>query len=161
VVAALLAHGKALARSLGGARKQFTPDERANALIHEDPFAFLVAVISDQGIVAERAWALPHALAVRLGHLDPRRLADEPEVVRGAFAQTPKLHRFINDVPHWISQAGRIVVERYGGDAGRIWSNTPTAAELRRRFDEFPGIGQKKAADGGGDSRTRSTRAAD
>jgi hypothetical protein len=144
VVVALLAHGEMLAKSLGGARVRFTPDEHANALIHDDPFAFLVAVISDQGIVAERAWALPYALVQRLGHLDPSRFAGDPDAVREAFARPPKLHRFVNEVPRWISQAGRIVVEQYGGDAGRIWSNSPRAAELRRRFDDFPGVGQKR-----------------
>ena len=29
---------------------------------------------------------------------------------------------------------------------GGIWNDRPSAAELRRRFDAFPGIGQKKAA---------------
>src|SRR6266849_1941431 len=62
-------------------------------------------VISDQGILAERAWALPYELAQRLGHLDPKRLADDPDAVREAFAQIPKLHRFVNDVPRWLSQA--------------------------------------------------------
>jgi endonuclease III len=38
------------------------------------------------------------------------------------------------------------VTGRYEGDASAIWGNIPTAADLRARFDEFPGIGQKKAA---------------
>jgi uncharacterized HhH-GPD family protein len=146
VVAALLGHGETLANSLVGAKARFTPDEHANALIHEDPFAFLVAVISDQGILAERAWAIPYALVQRLGHLDPKRFADEPGAVREAFEKSPKLHRFVDDVAGWTSQAGRIVARQYGGDARRIWNDTPSAAELRSRFDEFPGIGQKKAA---------------
>lgn len=42
--------------------------------------------------------------------------------------------------------AAGIVLERYGGDTSRIWNDTPSAAELRARFDAFPGIGQKKSA---------------
>lgn len=81
VAAGLLEHGVSLAASAGGAVARFTPDEAANALIHNDPFAFLIAVICDQGIIAERAWAAPYELRRRLGHtsiligwpLSPRR----------------------------------------------------------------------------------------
>jgi endonuclease III len=38
------------------------------------------------------------------------------------------------------------VVQDYGGDAGRIWGDNPTAKELQARLDAFEGIGQKKAA---------------
>jgi uncharacterized HhH-GPD family protein len=146
VATALLAHGEALATALGGAAARLTPREEANALIHNDPFAFLIAVVCDQGIVAERAWAIPYDLGQRLGHLDPGRMAGKPHAVREAFAWTPKLHRFVNNVADWVWQASDIVVNRYGGDASRIWSDEPSAAELRARFDAFPGIGQKKAA---------------
>jgi uncharacterized HhH-GPD family protein len=146
VAAALLAHGNALASALGGDTVRLTPREEANALIHDDPFAFLIAVVGDQGIVAERAWAIPYDLMMRLGHLDPARMASDPTAVRAAFAQTPKLHRFVNNVADWVWQASDIVSTRYGGDAARIWNDQPSAAELRARFDAFPGIGQKKAA---------------
>jgi endonuclease III len=38
------------------------------------------------------------------------------------------------------------VADRYDGHAAGIWNDRPSAAELRSRFDAFPGIGQKKAA---------------
>lgn len=50
ITAALLAHGTALAASIGGAAARFTPDEAANELVHTEPSAFLLAVICDQGI---------------------------------------------------------------------------------------------------------------
>jgi uncharacterized HhH-GPD family protein len=146
VAVGLLAHGGTLAASAGGAVARFTPHEAANALIHNDPFAFLVAVICDQGIVAERAWAIPYELRMRLGHLDPYRIAAEPQAVIAAFTRQPKLHRFINQVANWVVQAADIVVTRYGGDASGIWKHKPSAAELRQRFDALSGIGQKKAA---------------
>jgi hypothetical protein len=74
-------HGTALAAAIGGGTVRFTPNDAANALIHADPFAFLVAVIADQGVVAERAWALPQLLEERLGHFDPGRVATEPDSV--------------------------------------------------------------------------------
>ena len=147
VVAGLLAHGAALAASAGGAVARFTPDEAANALIHNDPFAFLIAVICDQGIISERAWAAPHELRRRLSHLlDPYRLAAEPQAVLAAFTTPPSLHRFVNQVAGWVVNAAGVVAGSYEGDASGIWNDRPSAAKLRRRFDAFPGIGQKKAA---------------
>jgi uncharacterized HhH-GPD family protein len=146
IVDALLAHGRALAAALGGGTVRFTDNDEANALLHADPFAFLVAVICDQGIVAERAWAIPYELRKRLGHLDVERLTGRAEEVRLAFSTPPKLHRFVNDIASWVVEAAGIVLDRYGGDTSRIWNDTPSAAELRARFDAFPGIGQKKAA---------------
>ena len=146
VVAALLAHGEALSARQRREGTVFTPDPAANTFVQTDPFAFLVAVISDQGITAERAWATPHALRQRLGHLDVGRVAAEPGEVAAAFQQPPKLHRFVNQIPRWISQAAGIIVREYGGEAGRIWSDRPAAAELRERLEQLPGIGQKKAA---------------
>jgi len=115
-------------------------------LLAADPFAFLLAVIADYQISAERAWSLPYLLGDRLGHLDPRRLVAEPERLAEAIARRPSLHRYIKRVPDFITAASRIVMERYGGDAGAIWTNEPTAAELQRRLRQFPGISQKKAA---------------
>ena len=60
--------------------------------------------------------------------------------------QEPKLHRFVNTVPAWLVQAAQIVLGHYGGDAAALWSDNPTAIDLRRRLEAFPGIGQKKAA---------------
>ena len=146
VAAGLLAHGAMLAASARAAVVGFTPDAAANALIHSDPFAFLIAVICDQGIVAERAWAVPYELRRRLGHLDPYRMAAEPQAVLAAFAMPPSLHRFVNQVAGWVVNAASIVTGHYKGDASGIWNDRPSAAELRSRFDTFPGIGQKKAA---------------
>ena len=146
VAEALLAHGATLAAQLKSEDSKFTPDPAANALIRNDPFAFLLAVISDMGIRAERAWALPYLLRQRLGYLSPADLATNPEAVRAAVQQEPKLHRFVNMVPAWLTEAAQIVLSRYRGDAGALWSDGPTAVELRDRLEAFPGIGQKKAA---------------
>jgi hypothetical protein len=128
VAAGLLAHGSTLAASAGGGVVRFTPDEAANALIHDDPFAFLIAVICDQGIVAERAWAIPHGLRRRLGHLDPYRMAAQPATVISAFAASPSLHRFVRQVAEWVVQAASGVADRYEGDASKIWNDRPSAA---------------------------------
>lgn len=124
----------------------FTPNELANRFLLENPLAFLLAVIFDQGILAERAWAAPYELSRRLGHLDPHRLAHDIPAIAKAVATPPMLQRFVNTIPPWIASAARRVIDDYGGDAGRIWGDEPTAEELDRRLRAFDGIGQKKAA---------------
>jgi hypothetical protein len=123
VAQALLAHGESLAAQLKSGGITFTLDPAANALIRDDPFAFLLAVISDMGIRAERAWALPYLLRQRLGYLSPAEMAAHPEAVRAAVQQEPKLHRFVNVVPAWLVEAAQIVISRYDGDAATLWSD--------------------------------------
>jgi uncharacterized HhH-GPD family protein len=125
---------------------EITTNPQADALVRRDSFAFLLAVIFDQGIAYERAWAAPLELQQRLGHLDPERMVAEPEAVRAAVQQPPKLHRFIENVPAWVVLAATKVIDDYDGDAERIWSDEPTARELQQRLIAFVGIGQKKAA---------------
>jgi len=145
VVRALLAYGQAQAPAVVG-QVTFTPHPEANALIMDNPFAFLLAVIFDQGIPAERAWRAPFDLMRRLGHLDPARMLADPEGVRTAVAQPPVLHRYREKMPGWLVAAARIVLHDYAGDAARIWNDHPTARQLKQRLDRFPGVGQKKAA---------------
>lgn len=58
---------------LTGPTSRFTPNEDADRLVREDPFAFLLAVISDMGIRAEVAYMVAVARALhpeRPGELD-------------------------------------------------------------------------------------------
>lgn len=145
VVRALLDYGQAQVPTVAG-QATFTPHPEANALIMDNPFAFLLAVIFDQGIPAERAWRAPYDLMRRLGHLDPARMLADPVSVRIAVAQPPVLHRYREKLPGWLVAAARIVLCDYAGDAARIWNDHPTARQLQQRLDRFPGVGQKKAA---------------
>jgi uncharacterized HhH-GPD family protein len=145
VVQALLDYGQTQVSAVVG-QVALTPHPEANALIRENPFAFLLAAIFAQGIPAERAWRAPYDLMRRLGHLDPARMLADPEGVRTAVAQPPVLHRYREKLPGWLVGAARIVLHDYAGDAARIWNDDPTARQLQQRLDRFPGIGQKKAA---------------
>lgn len=126
--------------------ERFTDMEAADQLVRCSPEAFLIGVLFTQGIPAERAWAGPYLLAQRLGHLDLRRLATEREAVAAAVAQRPALHRFKITVAAWISDMAALLLERWGGSAATLWADHPSAIELRRRLEQFPGIGHKKAA---------------
>lgn len=146
VVEALLTYGATLDPAVRGPATQFTPIPEADQLIRNDPFAFLAAVICDQGVPAERAWEAPYLLKQRLGHLDIARIAADGEAVAAAFQQPPKLHRFVNNVPSWIVAAATQVMRFWDGDAGRIWNDRPDADVLQQRLTAFTGIAQKKAA---------------
>jgi len=128
------------------AAQKFHAASEADQLLLDDPFAFLLGVIADYHIPAERAWRFPYELRARLGYLDPHRIAQEPEAVRRAADTPPKLHRYVANVSAWAVAAARIVCAKYEGDAANIWNDNPTARELQQRFLEFPGIGPKKAA---------------
>lgn len=125
----------------------FTPDKGADEFVKSDPLAFVFGVILDQGIPAERAWAGPYELRKRLGHWDIGRIAemsdDEIEMV---FGMWPKLHRFWRVSAKRIRDAARRILQWYGGDAENIWRDNPRSDDLRRRFEEFNGIAQKKAS---------------
>lgn len=147
VVALLLAHGETLQEEVASIPEpEFTPDPEANRFLWSDPFAFLVAVIADYQIPAERAWAVPWELRKRIGHFDPARMLEDESIIYEAFAKRPALHRFVKNVPSYILEAARVVLNEYSGDAGRIWSDEPTAEELQGRLQALPGISQKKAA---------------
>ena len=146
IAAALLRYGSTLEPGNAEAAPDFTPNAEANELVRTDAFAFLTAVLFDQGIPAERAWTAPHQLRQRIGHLNPAQIISNPEAVRRAIQMQPKLHRYVEKMPRWLVGAARRVQQNYRGDASAIWSDRPSAVELQRRLSEFNGIGQKKAA---------------
>jgi uncharacterized HhH-GPD family protein len=125
----------------------FCPDPAANSLILQSPFAFLLGVVFDQGIVAEKAWAAPFQLRSRLGFLDPAKLAaTDVATISSAIATRPALHRYTTNMARYVHLTAVRVVGQYGGDASAIWSQTSSVRELESRLREFTGIGQKKAA---------------
>ena len=146
VAAALLVYGSDHEGSSDGAALDFTASPEANDLLRHDPLAFLLGVLFDQNIPAERAWIAPYLLRQRLGHLDPARIANDLAGVHAAIGQAPTLHRYVEKMPRWVTSAAQRVITVYHGDAGAIWSGTPPADELQRRFRAFTGIAQKKSA---------------
>jgi uncharacterized HhH-GPD family protein len=129
-----------------GGPPDFTRDPAANQLLSDDPFAFLIAVVADQGVKAERAWMVPMELTRRIGHIDPIKMLADPGSVFRAFKEPSALHRYVETVPAWILSAADQVLRVYGGDASGIWNDEPTAVVLQERLRTFDGIGQKKAA---------------
>jgi len=124
----------------------YTPDRQADRFIRTNWNAWLIGVIFDQGIPAEKAWEAPYLLKQRLGHFNIRRLARTPvSDLRRVVRQAPALHRYVGKLPAWIKVAARKLVKEYDGDAANIWKGCLTAGEVIERPDDFPGIGLKKA----------------
>ncbi len=147
LVQALLKFNDCLTLDASEADGLFCPDAAANSLILRSPFAFLLGVVFDQGIVAEKAWAAPFQLQSRLGFLSPERLAAADfAMISSAIAERPALHRYTTNMARYIQMTAIRVTEQYGGDASAVWSGVSSARELESRLREFTGIGQKKAA---------------
>lgn len=123
-----------------------TNDADANRLLVADDWGFLCGVLCDYQMPADRAWATPHRLAQRLGGWSVELVATNPQRVQKAFLGPPAIHRFPNQTSSFVIEGARRVIDEYGGDAGAIWSNRPTATDLQARLREFKGISQKKAA---------------
>jgi uncharacterized HhH-GPD family protein len=120
----------------------FTPDEEANRLLAEDPFALLVGFALDQQVPVPKAFVGPRVIEQRAGTLDPRRLAEMD--LDGVFREKPAIHRFPGAMAERVRDLAQVVVEEYDGDASRIWSEADDSDELRRRLAALPGFGEMK-----------------
>lgn len=134
-------------RVLKPAEQMFTHNKEADRFIHEEPAAFLFAVILDQGAVAERIWEIPYRLKGIWGHLDPARIAGMTDnELYSAFGRLPSKPRYWRTAARRLRSASAMLVKRYQGDAAKIWDDNPRAGDLQSRFDGFDGIGQKKSS---------------
>lgn len=122
-------------------------DPEANRLLNEDPLALLIGMVLDQQIPLEKAFTSPYVLAQRLGHaLDARELAGyDPQELVEIFARPPALHRFPKAMAARVQQVCQVLVDRYDGDAARLWADPVDGADLLNRISALPGFGRQKA----------------
>ena len=123
-------------------RLYFTDDDEACRLLASDPFALLVGMALDQQVTVQQAFAGPQKLKQRLGTLDPKQLAAMD--LEPAFREKPAVHRFPGSMATRIQDLAVQVVEEYGGDASRIWTDAADSEDLRRRLTGLPGFGPMK-----------------
>jgi uncharacterized HhH-GPD family protein len=119
----------------------------ANALLNRSPLALLMAMLLDQQVPLERAFAAPADLARRLGH-DPEAdelAAYDPDALVAVFSERPALHRFPKAMAARVQALCQIVVERYDGDAEQVWAGATTGRDLLQRVGALPGFGEQKA----------------
>jgi uncharacterized HhH-GPD family protein len=122
-------------------------DADANELLSRSPLALLIAMLLDQQVPLEKAFSGPRDLVRRLGH-EPT--ADElasydPAALAAVFSERPALHRYPKAMAARTQDLARLIVERYDGDAARVWTGAATGQELVRRLGELPGFGPAKA----------------
>jgi uncharacterized HhH-GPD family protein len=124
----------------------FTGDTEADRLIATDPLALLIGFTLDQQVTVQKAFSGPLELQRRLGHLDAKRIADmDPDSLADVFRQRPALHRFPGAMANRVRELCAAIVERYGGDAARVWTDAADGADLERRLLDLPGVGEMKA----------------
>jgi uncharacterized HhH-GPD family protein len=129
-------------------RLHITQDDEADALLAGDPFALLVGMLLDQQFPMERAFASPWLLAQRLGRqrLDAAEIvAWDPDDFAKQMAGPPALHRYPGSMALRIKAVCAYLVDTYGGDAGGLWRDAATGAELLKRIRALPGFGEQKS----------------
>jgi uncharacterized HhH-GPD family protein len=127
-------------------RLQFTGDEAADRLLVDDPLALLIGFVLDQQVPLQKAFSGPLVLRERLGKLDARAIAtmDADELDR-VFRTPAALHRFPGNMAKRTREMAAYLVERYDGDASRIWRHAKDGKDLHARLMDIPGFGPMKA----------------
>src|SRR5918999_2829450 len=126
-------------------RLHFTGDDAADRLLVDDPMALLIGFALDQQVPVQKAFSGPLELKRRAGTLEARKLARmDPERLADAFRERPALHRYPAAMAERVQALARHVVEVYGGDAGRVWTDAADGADLAKRISALPGFGEMK-----------------
>jgi uncharacterized HhH-GPD family protein len=123
-------------------RLYFTDSDEANALIASDPFALLLGFALDQRVTVMKAFMGPLVLKERLGSLEPAAVAGAE--LEPIFREIPAIHRFPAMMAERVHELAVFIVERYDGDAARVWTDARTSDELRANIAELPGFGEMK-----------------
>jgi len=122
-------------------------EPEANELLSTDPLALLIGMTLDQQDKLEKAFSSPYVLSQRLGHVptaEELANADLDELI-AVFAKPPSLHRFPKAMAGRVQEVCRVLVGRYDGDAGNLWKDADSGAELVKRVASLPGFGKQKS----------------
>jgi uncharacterized HhH-GPD family protein len=128
------------------ARLPYTGNDAADELISADPLALLVGFALDQQVTVQKAFAGPWEIQRRLGRFDARTIAAmDPADLDKTFRERPAIHRFPGSMAGKVQALCAFIVERYDGDASRIWGEAKDGRDLQQRLLELPGFGEMKA----------------
>ena len=123
-----------------------TGDDAADGLLNSDPNALLLGMLLDQQVPMEWAFAGPHTLLTRLGHLDPAAIAAmDLDGFVTICCEKPAIHRFPASMGKRIHQVCNALVDEWDGNAANIWGDAPTGKETYRRLKALPGYGDEKS----------------
>jgi len=123
-----------------------TGDDAADQVLTDSPFALVVGMMLDQQYPMEHAFRGPAKVLDRFGSLEPAAVADaDPEEFAALCATAPAIHRFPGSMAARLQDLARLVVEKYDGDAARLWTEAESGQDLLERVQELPGFGKQKA----------------
>jgi uncharacterized HhH-GPD family protein len=123
-------------------RLHFTGNDEADRLLVDDAFALLVGFALDQQVPVQKAFMGPYVLRERLGTLAPSAVAAAE--LDPIFRERPAIHRFPGAMATRVHELAKHVLERYDGDAARVWTDARTTDELRENLAGLPGFGDMK-----------------
>ena len=123
-------------------RLHFTGNDEADRLLVDDAFALLVGFALDQQVPVQKAFMGPYVLRERLGTLDVSAVASAD--LDPIFRERPAIHRFPGAMATRVHELAQHVLERYDGDAARVWKDASTTEELRANLAGLPGFGDMK-----------------
>jgi len=123
-------------------RLHFTDSDEANALIAQDPLALLIGFALDQQVSVQKAFEGPLVLRERLGALDAATVAAAD--LEPVFRERPAIHRFPGAMATRVHDLAVHVLDRYEGDAARVWTGAADTDELRANLAALPGFGEMK-----------------
>ena len=125
---------------------QITGDAAADQILEASPFALVVGMMLDQQYPMEHAFRGPAKVLDRFGTLDPAAIAAaDPEEFATLCSTPPAIHRYGRSMAGRLQSLAELVVSKYDGDAGRLWTEAGSAQELYDRVLELPGFGKQKA----------------
>jgi len=126
-------------------RLHFTGNDEADALLAQEPLALLIGFALDQQVTVPTAFAGPLKLKQRLGTLDAKTIVEiDPARLEEAFREKPAIHRFPGSMSTRVQDLCAVIVQDYGGEAERVWTEAADGADLKRRLAALPGFGQMK-----------------
>ncbi|WFB08301.1 Fe-S cluster assembly protein HesB [Streptomyces sp. LX-29] len=120
----------------------------ADALLGRSPLAIMTGMLLDQQVPMEWAFAGPYTIARRMGRddLDAHEIAVyDPDRFAELLAEKPAVHRYPAAMAKRVQQLCQYLVEHYAGDAGAVWRDVNSGAELLSRLTRLPGYGQQKS----------------
>src|SRR3569623_366728 len=152
-VAAVMEYHRRISRLEGREWMLWTPVRRRLSI--DKANAHFVAVMLDQGQLAERAWSagqhlVDHHFQGPAGFWK-EILKAHPQTVRhicttGYNGRSYATRFTTKKFPSWLTAAARRMVDQYDGDPRRIWAVKPErVAQIYDRMLEFPGIGDALA----------------
>jgi uncharacterized HhH-GPD family protein len=122
-------------------------EPEATKLLHDSPLALLLGMLLDQQQPMEKAFSSPYVLKQRLGRdLDAREIASfDSEALETIFATPPALHRFPRAFARRAQELCQLLVDRYDGDAAKLWTEARDGRDAVARVGQLPGFGKQKS----------------